>query len=41
MVSVQASKAEAHGKINAAISESVEQARVQKVQCIGEKFCII
>jgi hypothetical protein len=31
VVSVQASKTEAHGKIHTAISESVEQAKVQKV----------
>ena len=32
VVSVQASKTEAHGKIQTAISESVEQAKLQKVQ---------
>ena len=32
VVSVQASKTEAHGKIHTAISESVEQAKLQKVQ---------
>ena len=38
VVSVQASKTEAHGKIQIAISESVEQAILQKVQCARIKF---
>ena len=37
VVSVQASKTEAHGKIHTAISESVEQAKVQKVCELGRK----
>ena len=32
VVSVQASKTEAHGKIYTAISERVEQAKIQKVR---------
>ena len=38
VVSVQASKTEAHGKIQTAISESVEQAKLQKVKCARIKF---
>ena len=37
VVSVQANKTEAHGKISTAISESVEQAKKQKVCQVGKR----